>query len=132
MPHGRLFGRLLTHSVTFYFHNNPNWISTIIITLWHRNKLRESWFSNFTQIIQLGHRPWGGFEPGKSPSRSLLPSVLPSNSYGIMHWSSLEENIQENLNLSQQNFFNYSSLSWQSSEPKKSVPQLILSGPRDN
>lgn len=132
MPHGRLFGRLLTHNVTFYFHNNPNWISTIIITLWHRNKLRDSWFSNFTQIIQLGHRPWGRFEPGKSPSRSLLPSVLPSNSYAIMHWSSLEENIQGNLNLSQQNFLNYSSLNWQSSEPKKSVPQLILSGPRDN
>lgn len=52
----KTFGSLLTHNITFYPYNNPDWIGTIISTVLHINKLRGSELSNFSQITQLAHR----------------------------------------------------------------------------
>lgn len=62
LPGRRLFGKLLTHDVTFYPHNILNWVGTIIITMLHINKLRGSKISNFFQTTQ--------------PSEDLSPGIL--------------------------------------------------------
>lgn len=56
LPSRWLFDRLLTHNVSFFPGNNPNWIGTVIITTLHINKLRKSKLSNFFQITQLVDR----------------------------------------------------------------------------